>query len=1201
MEAMNNEGAGMSHSMTAGLFDVTTATHVAISSGAWTDPGTWKGGRVPGEDAKVHIPMGITVEYDSVSQAELKVVRVDGALDFATDQDTYMLVETVYTGPMSRLTIGTADNPVSANVTAHMVFADGKIDLAQDPDQIGHGLVPEGRVEIHGAEKSPYAAMDGNALAGSDTLSFSGDTDGWAVGDTLVVMGARLGAFQDETRTITKITQTGNGIEVELDRPLQHDHVTPQGHDLDIFVGNSTRNVQFESENPDGVRGHVMMMHTGDVSIQFAEFIELGRTDKSRLLDDDSNPAGRYALHLHETGTSLDDDMAVIYGNSVHGSPGWGIVQHSSYAAVDYNFVYDIDGAGIVSEDGNEIGQWIGNFVTGVPGAGGDFSIQRDELNADFGHSGVAYENQARQIVQQGNIAANANTGWMYRAAETSVDDPDRDALQFDPAPLKKTINNEEPAIVGFHNNIAIAVDTVLDTGHRQDMATTTDLRSDMIGMVAWEVDRVFDIFSYTGEYVIKDGLFIGADGAGRAIRMPSKHESTSIINSHFENFKVAISDVGLNHDGVYIGLTFDNVQTKVEASYYGDNRLQSASAINLLDQPILRIDASSDLTMGKGDNRIYISGTITDSAGTLDLGSNRWTTTTHSDYDGIDTRTNDMGQPEPEDLLAVHGAMRDGDGWIMPIVIWITDRGTAEHFAYRIDIAVEGYSDEFMQQFEITEFTVPSGEVKVIDSYEMTHSGASTPPTDPGEPPTEEPEEPGEPTPTDGGLALEFNAEGVDIPTVTLDGDFTITAWVELAEGKNINAADAIVGSGEFDLSFENGFLTVSHGGNVIAKSSEKAIDGVWTHYAVVREDGVVRIYSDGALVGESDGTWHDTVTVDMLGDGQKMSRGLTGTLDDVRIWANASDADTVDDVLNGDIPAGAIATYDFEDGKAMGSDTAIVDSAVGAVQPPQQAPSVMELGNVENAQENSGQWIKVNFSQEIPNAVVIMGPVSNNGSHEAFARVRNVTDQGFEYQIEEWDYKDGTHTTEEVSWMALSEGTHMLEDGRTITAAQVQTDSAGMAVTSSGSSRVVLTQVGSDHNAEAVVTRSELQDDGTVSVSLQRQEASSGSFDAETVYVVRIEERADDHFDFAAGVMDGVNHNGETIQFGDMYDDVAFFGAISSLNGGDTVALRMDDLRDGSAHVFLQEEASADAELNHIDESISWFAGDVGVYILI
>ena len=118
---------------------------------------------------------------------------------------------------------------------------------------------------------------------------------------------------------------------------------------------------------------------------------------------------------------------------------------------------------------------------------------------------------------------------------------------------------------------------------------------------------------------------------------------------------------------------------------------------------------------------------------------------------------------------------------------------------------------------------------------------------------------------------------------------------------------------------------------------------------------------------------------------------------------------------------------------------------------------------------------------------------------------------------------------------------------------------------------------------------------------VALVGYALSSGSFDAATVYVLRIEERADDHFDFAAGVMDGVNHNGETIQFGDMYDDVAFFGAISSLNGGDTVPLRMDDLRDGSAHVFLQEEASADAELNHIDESTSWFAGDVGVYILI
>ncbi|MEM8862125.1 MAG: DUF2298 domain-containing protein, partial [Chloroflexota bacterium] len=66
-----------------------------------------------------------------------------------------------------------------------------------------------------------------------------------------------------------------NGITVTLDRALSHNHTSPAGHDLDIYVGNSSRNVTFSSENPDGVRGHVMMMHTSDVTVKYAEFDDL--------------------------------------------------------------------------------------------------------------------------------------------------------------------------------------------------------------------------------------------------------------------------------------------------------------------------------------------------------------------------------------------------------------------------------------------------------------------------------------------------------------------------------------------------------------------------------------------------------------------------------------------------------------------------------------------------------------------------------------------------------------------------------------------------------------------------------------------------------------------------------------------------------------------------------------------------------------
>ncbi|MEM9781438.1 MAG: LamG-like jellyroll fold domain-containing protein, partial [Pseudomonadota bacterium] len=94
------------------------------------------------------------------------------------------------------------------------------------------------------------------------------------------------------------------------------------------------------------------------------------------------------------------------------------------------------------------------------------------------------------------------------------------------------------------------------------------------------------------------------------------------------------------------------------------------------------------------------------------------------------------------------------------------------------------------------------------------------------------------------------------------------------------------------------------------------------------------------------------------------------------------------------------------------------------------------LEIGTVTFSQDNSSTWYSVSFAEEIPDAVVVMGPISFNGGHQAVMRVRNVTDEGFEYQLDEWNYHDGWHMEETVSWMAVSAGTHTLEGGQTISA---------------------------------------------------------------------------------------------------------------------------------------------------------------------
>ncbi|MEL6523763.1 MAG: G8 domain-containing protein, partial [Pseudomonadota bacterium] len=296
---------------------------VALNGGSWFDASTWSTGKVPVDGQSVYIPAGVSVVYDDVSNQRLDKVAVDGELHFAVATDTKMVVDTLLTGPSSVLTIGTENNPVQNNVTAEILIHrdNGPINVAEDPSQLSKGVVTHGAVSIAGQDKDDYVNVSDYPEKGDTFLTFSERPDGWKVGDKLVVAGTKFvgeNEFQDEVVTIKSIVNLGNGnFRVNLNETLQYDHIPPDnsvGVEFNVPVANYTRNVQIGTEINDSdytddgktvpidERGHVMFMHNPNVSVQNAEFIELGRTDKSQLLDDDDNVAGRYAVHFHRTG-----------------------------------------------------------------------------------------------------------------------------------------------------------------------------------------------------------------------------------------------------------------------------------------------------------------------------------------------------------------------------------------------------------------------------------------------------------------------------------------------------------------------------------------------------------------------------------------------------------------------------------------------------------------------------------------------------------------------------------------------------------------------------------------------------------------------------------------------------------------------------------------------------------------------------------
>ena len=342
------------------------ATHVAIRDGDWFDPGTWAGGTVPGAGALVHIPEGVSVDYDGASDAGLFIVRVDGDLTFGAGNGgaTKMVVDTMVTSTGSTLTV---DASAPTDGTVDVVFAEGRpaaygnyyTDRSAgdgvigrydwDPEQLSLGLVASGAVEVHGQEVDASLRMARGPVAGASRLTLEApDGDpGWAVGQKIVFGGMGYGGTdangqmqtEDEVREIVDVRYASGRIVVELDRPLEYSHRGPvdpaTGEEIAGYVGNLSRNVTFSSavadQDGDGLadrgvaldgtkgagehyvteRGHVMFMKNDDVAVTDSAFFGLGRTDKSTDVDDYVlGGDGNHRLH-EDAGTPGEYDPGV--------------------------------------------------------------------------------------------------------------------------------------------------------------------------------------------------------------------------------------------------------------------------------------------------------------------------------------------------------------------------------------------------------------------------------------------------------------------------------------------------------------------------------------------------------------------------------------------------------------------------------------------------------------------------------------------------------------------------------------------------------------------------------------------------------------------------------------------------------------------------------------------------------------------------
>jgi hypothetical protein len=257
-------------------------------------------------------------------------------------------------------------------------------------------------------------------------------------------------------------------------------------------------------------------------------------------------------------------------------------------------------------------------------------------------------------------------------------------------------------------------------------------------------------------------------------------------------------------------------------------------------------------------------------------------------------------------------------------------------------------------------------------------------------------------------------------------------------------------------------------------------------------------------------------------------------------------------------------------------------------------------EVGKVTVNQSSGAQWHTVNLTNTYSNPVVIFQPPSYNGGHPSTIRLRNVLSSSFEFQIDEWDYLDGGHTTETMSYIVMDAGVFELHDGTRVEVSTLQVDQSFTPVTFSQTfplTPMVLSQSQTVNDPTAIITRQRNVSLSGFEVRLQEQEANDQAHAFETVGYIAIEPTVGLSGDMAFEAQltpDTVTHNWTTIGFLQNYSDPVFIAGVGSTDGGDTVALRYRNLEAASVQVFMEEEKSRDTETNHTTEVAAYLVFD-------
>lgn len=399
----------------------------------WESASTWTTGTVPNLNSRVIIDGPVLISGPNAVALSIGIYP-GGILSFSPSFMTRLRTADLVVFAGGQLIIGTEQSPITGS--ADIVFRDIPFAI-NDLGQHLRGLVSvNGTVRIHGrnfTETFLRTTIEPQAGHTSVTVESSVVAEGWRLGDLIAFPKSSQCASpsgtginctgETEERIISAVSADGKTI--TLSSALQFSH--PGGRDTDgtitffPHVINKTRNVIIHSENPNGIRGHILFHARSDVDMRYASIQEMGRTDIRNLKPGTDNQKGRYPLHAHHliglTSPQTNGHQFTFIGNIVDFgienhilNKKWGIAIHGShYGLIEKNIVDRASGAGLVTEDMSETGNvFRKNFVVGIIGGNNARTEDVDPIDkTKLGRAGVSYWfNGGGGNIFEDNIAA---------------------------------------------------------------------------------------------------------------------------------------------------------------------------------------------------------------------------------------------------------------------------------------------------------------------------------------------------------------------------------------------------------------------------------------------------------------------------------------------------------------------------------------------------------------------------------------------------------------------------------------------------------------------------------------------------------------------------------------------------------------------------------------------------------------------------